>query len=68
METPRKGLRKGVERFRGMRRTPNRVEVLAPIGMHLFIRAHLRVNLTGKQGCRPPQKRISHGLRSKRVD
>jgi hypothetical protein len=68
METPRKGCERGVEQFRGMRRKPNHEEVVAPIGVRLFIRAHLRVNLAGGQDCRPPQKRISHGLRSKRVN
>jgi len=68
METPRKGCERGVEQFRGMRRKPNHGEVFAPIGMHLFIRAHLRVNLAGEPDRRRPQKRISHGLRSKRVD
>ena len=56
------GLRKGVERFRGIRSKPNHEEVFAPIGGRLFIRAHLRVNLAGEQDCRPPQKRISNGF------
>jgi hypothetical protein len=68
METPRKGCERGVEQFRGMRSKPNHEEVFAPIGGRLFIRAYLRVNLAREQDCRRPQKRISHGLRSKRVN